>query len=877
MPLLQTKLHIPSTRPELVRRPRLLERLNEGLHRKLTLISAPAGFGKTTLVIEWLNGAGLPLTWLSLDKDDNDPVRFLTYLVAALRGIDAGIGQATQGLLGAPQVPAVDLAMTSLINGIAAVSQPFALVLDDYQHICTEWIHKAVEFLIVHQPSQMHVVLVTRTDPPLPLPRLRVRGQVTEIRAEDLRFATAETVAFLSQTLGVTLGAEVIDALESRTEGWIAGLQLASLALQGLPSMQEEATDAIAGFVAAFRGSHRHVIDYLADEVLAQQPGEIRRFLCQTAILDRLTAPLCDEVTGREDSQDLLRQLEQANLFLAPLDDRRQWFRYHALFADFLRTELDPETRTALHLKAAHWFAAQDLLPEAVKHALASGDVDYAAEVIALAAEEAFRTASIATLSGWLEALPDESVRARAELATYKGLVLFLSDRRDEAATYADAIDPVSLSEAPPSSRGRVYTLQAHVALCNNTPDTVVQLARRALDCLDDGDAVFRDLTLNVLGQALEFEGDVASAADVYRDAFMLRRKTRNQLGTMVVLTNLAFSLNELGRRREAVELCKQVVEERMPQPGRGFSLTEGAYLPWSLLSLEANELSLAHKQAARALPLCQQARVADGVRWAHFVLARVHLANGEVDEMSEVCREEGRLATQASRSMHAAWFAALEAQASLQQGDLAAAARWAEEAHLSPSDVPHRWSEFSYFVYVRLLVAQARLVEAQALLATMERYAVQGERQRSLITVYLLQALAFLALDDDPQALARVEAALRLSAPQDYRRAFLDEGPAILALLPGVRHVAPAFVDSLQPSGERSIRPPQGVLVEPLTDREAEILRLIAAGRSNPDIADSLYLSLNTVKWHAKNLYGKLGVSSRVEAITRAQELDLL
>jgi len=422
-----------------------------------------------------------------------------------------------------------------------------------------------------------------------------------------------------------------------------------------------------------------------------------------------------------------------------------------------------------------------------------------------------------------------------------------------------------------------MYSLQAHMALCNGTPDTVVQLARRALDCLDEGDAVFRDLTLNVLGQALEIKGDIASAADVYRDAFMLRRKTGDQLGTMVVLTNVAFALNELGRRREALELCQQVVEERTPQPGHRFSLTEGAYLPWSLLSLEANELGLAHKQALRALSLCRQTHISDGTRWAQFILARVHLATGEIDAMGEVCREERRLAIQANRNIYAARFAALEAQASLQQGDLAAAARWAEEAHLSPSDVPHPWNEFPYFVYARLLVAQARPAEAQTLLATMEHNAAQSERQRSLITVYLQQALAHRALGDDKQALARVEEALRLSAPQDYHRAFLDEGPALLALLPRVRHSAPAFVDSLQPSGERSIRPLQGAPVEPLTDREAEILRLIAAGRSNPEIAEVLYLSLNTVKWHAKNLYGKLGVSSRVEAITRAQELDLL
>jgi LuxR family maltose regulon positive regulatory protein len=803
-------------------------------------------------------------------------VRFLTYLIAALRGIDEDIGQVTQSLLGSPQVPAVDLAMTALINGIAAASEPFVLVLDDYHHIRVEWIHRAVEFLLAHQPPQLHLVLITRTDPPLPLPRLRVRGQVTEIRAGDLRFTENESAAFLSQALGGTLEAELVAALEARTEGWIAGLQLASLALRTPLSMRDRDTDAIRGFVAAFSGSHRHVIDYLADEVLAQQPAEIRRFLRQTAILDRFTASLCDVVTGRDDSETLLGRLEQANLFLISLDDRREWYRYHALFADFLRTELDPETRAALHLKTAHWFAAQDLLPEAVRHALASGDMDYAAHAIALAADEAFRTASITTLAGWLDALPDELVRANVELATYKGLVLFLTDRRAEAATYADAAEQGALADVPLSSRGRLYSLKAHIALCNDVLSATTQLSREALDCLSEGDAVFRDLTLNVLGQALEIEGDIAAAADVYREAFTLRHRAGNQLGTMVVLTNLAFALNELGRRREALELCQQVVEEKTPRTGRSFSLTEGAYLAWSLFSFEANELDLAREQASRALTLCQQAHVADGVQWAQFVLARVHLANGEIDAMRELCQQARRPAGQANQNIHGAWLAALEAQASLQQGDLAAAVHWAQVTGLTPNGVPRRWNEFLYFVYVRLLLAQDRPEEAENLLAAMEHSAQQGERRRNLISVYLLQTLVCKVLGRGEQALARVKDALRLAAPQDYRRAFLDEGPAVLELLSRVRHVAPAFVDSLQVSGDQGAHPAQGALVEPLTDREAEILQLIAAGRSNPEIAELLYLSLNTVKWHAKNLYAKLGVSSRVQAITRAQELEL-
>jgi len=857
----------------------LIERLTTGLRRKLTLISAPAGFGKTTLVTAWLNGAERTFAWLSLDEGDNDPVRFLRYLISALQQIDAGIGQAAQSLLGSPQLPAANLAMTTLINDLSTAPKPFVLVLDDYHHIRVEWIHEAVEFLITHQPPQLHLVLITRVDPPLPLPRLRVRGQVTEIRADDLRFTTIESAAFLNQTLGWTLDAQLVAALETRTEGWIAGLQLASLALQVPLSMQGQATDSIADFIAAFSGSHRHVIDYLADEVLVRQPDEIRSFLRQTAILNRLTAPLCDAVTGRDDSEALLKQLDQANLFLIPLDDRRQWYRYHALFADFLRAELDQETQSALHLKAARWLAAHDLLPEAVRHALDSGDMNQAAPIIALAADEAFRTAAFTTLSGWLDALPDQLVRSNSELGIYKGFLLTLTDRRDEVAAYADAAERSLPSDAPPHSHGRLLSLKAHLAQCDGAIGSSIQLSREALACLDDSDLFFRDLTLNILGQSLEMQGEIAAAADVYRDAFQSRSKSGNQLGTLVVLTNLVFALNELGERRQALEWCQQMVGGRANPAGHSFSLAEGAYLAWSLLSFEANELSLAREQALRAVVLCQQGHIIDGLLWAQYVLARVHLANGELDGMREVCREARRLATQVKR-LHGAWFAALEAQASLLEEDLATATSWAAAANLTPADVPHRWNEMQYFTYVRLLLAQNRPEEARTLLATLEGSAKQGERRRSLISIYLQQALVHQALGHEKQALARVEEALRLAAPQDYRRAFLDEGVSIMGMLPRVRHIAPAFVDSLQAAGGTSAPLAQGALtelVEPLTEREVEILRLIAAGRSNPEIAELLYLSLNTVKWHAKNLYGKLGVSNRVAAITRAQELDLL
>jgi LuxR family maltose regulon positive regulatory protein len=481
-PLLQTKLYIPPLRPEMVSRPRLTERLNAGLHRKLTLVSAPAGFGKTTLLSEWAASCGRPVVWLSLDKGDNDPACFWAYSIAALQTVRADMGETALAMLRSSQPPPIEAILTALINEMAERPEALALILDDYHVIEAEPIHDGLTFLLDHLPPQMHLVIASRADPPLPLSRLRGRSHLTELRTADLRFTPDEAASFLNQVMGLSPSAEDVAALEARTEGWIVGLQMAALSMRGREA------EHIAGFIATLTGSHRYILDYLTDEVLLRQPEDVQTFLLQTSILDRLTGPLCDAVTDQDNSQEMLEQLEAVNLFIVPLDDERRWYRYHHLFADFLRTELDEESQTALHLKAARWLAAHDLLPEAVKHALASEDMNEAARVIALAAEGVFRTASFMTLLGWLNALPDELVRANGELATYKGILLLLTRQYAEAATYADAAERSLPPDAPPLSHGRLQSLKAQLALCNDDFDSAIQLSKEALDWLGDGD-----------------------------------------------------------------------------------------------------------------------------------------------------------------------------------------------------------------------------------------------------------------------------------------------------------------------------------------------------------------------------------------------------
>ena len=506
VPLLATKLYAPPPRQNLVPRHRLTHRLEEGLNYgcKLTLISAPAGFGKTTVVTEWLSEKASPqapsspvidpnrVLWLSLDEEDNDPTQFVTYLIAALQKLDSAIGR---GISQSLPLPPPNALVTALVNDIAPIDQPFALVLDDYHLINAELVHQIVDILLEHEPPQMHVVMTTREDPPLPLSRLRVRSQLVEIRQDDLRFTAQEATDFLNQTMGLKLSTEAVTALETRTEGWVAGLQLAALSLKG------RNTGRVADFIQAFSGSHRYVIDYLVEEVVRQQPDSVRQFLQQTAILDRLSPTLCNAITGRDDSKKILEALEHANLFLIPLDDQRNWSRYHHLFAEFLRTEIAPQQQASLHQKAAQWFAANNLYREAIKHALASQDVDLASRFIIKAGDDALRSNKLITLQGWLNALPQEVVCENMELSILKGWTGWLLGDAELAADFAECAENNLPDNAPASIKGKLVSLKVCVAISQDI--TGMDVAKNALPLLEEADPFYTAMTLMVLAVML--------------------------------------------------------------------------------------------------------------------------------------------------------------------------------------------------------------------------------------------------------------------------------------------------------------------------------------------------------------------------------------
>ncbi len=951
-PLLTTKLYVPRPRPGLVARPRLTQRLEAGARagHRLTLVSAPAGFGKTTLVAEWLQAwdetgasplavradadrsgrrhpcatqrravaGGTPparVAWVSLDEGDNDPVRFFGYLIAALRTLGEDVGQATQSLLGGPHVPPVESLMTLLVNDVAAwlASLPahpgpgFVLVLDDYHLIRTPLIHDALTFLLAHQPPRMHLVIATRKDPPLPLPRLRVRDQMTEIRAADLRFTVEEATAFLNQALGTSLESELVAALEARTEGWIAGLQMASLSMQGSGHPDHDprqARERVADFVAAFSGSNRHVIDYLAEEVLSQQAEADRDFLRQVAVLDRLSAPLCDAVTGRDDSDAVLQRLERANLFLVPLDAERRWYRYHRLFADFLRTELDPQNASALHLKAAHWFEAQHLLPEAVAHVLASGDDEEAARIVTDACGQALVEGALTTLLGWLDALPDEVVRADPDLATMKAWGLSATGQVEAGMSYARSAEAALPADGDPIRRGRLLSLRCYAAETHE----VLELAQEALDLLGDADPPSRSITLFMLGDAQDAVGNVAEAIRAFRQALHLEQRYDNLLIAAVAAGHLAFSLNAQGRRREAVALCTEAIQRHVDARGNPLPLAGLLLVALGTLEYEANELAQARGHLEQGLTLGQQSATMRIVLCSLEALALLQCATGEMDQALATIQEAERLASQAGERLWHRTSEALKADLQLIQGNRVAAERWAAGLDVQAgalADEPRDTArKFEYPVRVRLLLAQARPEEALDLLARLERSAARGDRQRELITIHIQQALAAALLGRRTNALDYLDRAVRLAAPEGYVRAFLDEalwergfpdagfpgeGPALVHLLrqAAAQGVEPSYVGRLLAAfdGETGhgraardpILPDTLPLLEPLTEREMQVLRLMAADLSAPEIAEEFVIAVSTVRSHIKNIYGKLGAHSRYEAVERASALHLL
>ena len=882
--LIAPKLSIPRARPNCVVRSRLIERLDQGRERKLTLISAPAGFGKTTLIISWLQGlANLNrdaprIAWLSLEEEDNDPVRFLAYFVAAMQIIDSGVGQIAGALLKMPRVPDLNHVMTMIINDLVRLQGRSVLVLDDYHLINHSGLQAAVGFFLDHLPPPCHLVIMTREEPQLPLPRWRVQGAVMEIHLQDLRFNEEETALFLNQTMGLTLTTEAVRTLEDRTEGWAAGLQMAALSLPGR-LQTSESTDL---FLKIDR--HCYIIDYLAAEVLQQQPAEVRTFLRQTAILDRFNASLCDALTGRNDSQALLLQLERANLFLIPLDEKRQWYRYHHLFAAFLRSELTGPERLALHRTASQWFEDRDLASEAIKHALAAQDPLAAVRLIRHHAEKTLCHGGFATILGWVKALPEEILQTQRDMLVLKGWTLYRQGERTAAETYATLAIESRRAEDPPIWLALLLGFRSYLAINRSKPTEAMKYAQEALEILGETDSFYRIMALSYLGQAQRLTGNRHAAIQTLRQAMTVGQRLNNHLTVLEAMAFLTILLYQQGQLREALKLCEQTARHYLNEHGPLMPVAGVAYISLGILYYEINDLDRAHYHLTVGVTLCRQMEIGHSALLGQCMLAKLYYAWEEHEAMSGSLNAARQLATGFENRRRLRLVSVTTAELQLRQGQAAAAER-------SLADLPATAAERSVqenLVFVRLWLAREKLPAAQSLLQQMEQVALRQDRRGTLITIYLLQTLAHQALNRHAAAGDYLERAIHLAAPEGYSRIFLDENTAIAALLRQRQKVAPAFIAGLLESSSSGrtaqtagtggeMVPLSAPPADPLSKVQLMILRLVADGLSNREIAARLQITEGTTKWHLNRIFGNLNVSNRTQAVARARQLKLI
>lgn len=879
-PILVTKLYIPASRPNAVLRPRLLGRLNEGMHRNLTLVSAPAGFGKTTLVSEWARGCGRPTAWLSLDEGDNDPARFLTYLVAAVQTVAGTVGGGLMSALHSPQPPPPDALLTVLINEIALLAHTFALVLDDYHIIESQAVDQILTFLLNHLPPPMRLVIATREDPPLPLAQLRVRGQLTELRAAGLRFTPAEAAEFLNEGMGLNLSTEAIAALESRTEGWIAGLQLAAISLQG----HQDTPD----FIKSFTGSHRFVLDYLLEEVLQRQPPDIQHFLLRTSILDRLCGSLCDallpEGTDPRPSpavsgQATLEYLDHANLFITPLDNERRWYRYHHLFADLLRQRF---TRSAelsngekevveLHRRASGWFEEHGLEAEAFHHAVAAEDVPRATRLVEGQGMPLFFRGVVAPVLKWLDALPPTVLNTTPSLwVMYASALLFASQtsgvepklQAAEAALQGRGVD-----DKQHDLIGHIASIRATLAVSQHDVEGILTQSHRALAHLHPDNLPVRTATTWTLGYAHHLRGERAAASRAYAEALSISQRIGHAIITILATIGLGNMQEADTHLHQAAGRYREVLRWLGEPP---LPIGCEAHLGLARIVYEWNDLEAAQRHAEQALYLARQLEQTDRAVACQLFLARLHLTQRDISDAAAMVAQASQAVRQHRFVHREAEVVAAQVMMGLHQGNLAAAAHLAQTYDLPLSQG-------------RVYLAQGDPAAALALLepARLEAEAKGWADER--FRLMLLQALALHAQGESGQAAELLGEGLALAEAGGYLRTFVDEGEPMARLLTEAAAYGrmPDYIRRLlalfKSEAPYFPPPPPQSLPEPLSQRELEVLRLVAQGLSNHEISERLFLALSTVKGHNQLIFDKLQVRRRTEAVARARALGLL
>ncbi|HSL43459.1 MAG TPA: LuxR C-terminal-related transcriptional regulator [Anaerolineales bacterium] len=872
---LKTKFHIPAWRTGAVSRPRLIARLDAGLDegRKLTLVSAPAGYGKTTLAAEWIqtilsDRKPASVAWLSLEEGENDPARFLGYLISTLGSVDETLGQSTASLIVMPQLPPLPAILDELINDLAALETRIILFLDDYHIITNPKLHEAMEYFIEHAPASFHLVITTREDPPFALARRRARGQMTEVRAHDLRFTLQEAHQFFNKSMSLELGEEAIHALEARTEGWAVGLQLAALAMQNLPGQQD--------FLNDFSGSHRYVIDYLLDEVLKRQPPEIAEFLNKTATLKRFNAELCQAVTGNAASTAILSELERCNLFLIPLDNQRGWYRYHHLFANALCAARSPESEHEICARAARWFEAQGLLSEAIPYWLAVPDTKEVERLIANLAVDLIKNGELQTLLGWLDALPAQVVENNPDLLSYKALSLLMTGQLDQARDCVARANQDFDGQTKNTSYGRLLAMQAWFSSVSAETRTG-ELAQAALGHLDESDLFFRILALVALGDHYAWTANLAASTPVFKEAWELGKKLNHPFITLAAMVNLAFNLLDQGQLREAEVLCRSALAEYVDHRGKYLPIVGMIYSPLATICYEKGDFDEAQFFAETGSELCQRLfSSAIMGKDNEIVLARIAFQRGDAKQAFDTLQSTTDSARQSNMMLNVYKMLIVQVELHLAQGNL-------PEARIDLREldavVQSNLLKIKHVVEHLSAIYWSLANEPRKALEILDRLEQENREEgsvRRVIGVSITKALTYQQLSREEQALSEFEKAIRLAAPAGYRAPFFPRGKRqTRPLLQATRSVAPAFVDSiLEATGPASKS--SSPLPDPLSEQERRVLKLIVAGKSNQEIASELVISVGTAKWHVHNILQKLGVENRAQAIAYAHQLGI-
>ena len=908
LPLIETKLFLPTPRPGRVARQRLRQRLDTGLGAKLVLVSAPAGFGKTTLLVDWLASAAgarsdppLRGAWLALDPADNDPARFWRYVVGALRTALPGVGEDALALVQDQQPPAVEQALTMLVNELAAGEVDVVLVLDDYHVIEAATVHEGIAFLLAHLPARLHLVLATRSDPPLPLARLRARGDLVEVRAADLRFTTEEAASYLNEVMGLDLRTPEVQALEGRTEGWIAALQLAALSMAG--------REDVPGFIDGFAGDDRYVVDYLVEEVLQRLPADVQDFLLRTSVLDRMNGALCNALTGQATGRSTLEAMERDNLFVVPLDDRRHWYRYHHLFADVLRGRLldeHPDLVQELHTRAATWHEQQGDTAEAIRHAFLGEDVERAAELVETLVPALRRDRREATLRAWLEALPRHVVRARpvlgnalagARMSTgeFDGVAELLDETQRwlDSGAHRPATGTIEAAEEYERLPADLAVHRAGLALVRGDVEQTVAQARHALDQVGEEDHMTRGAAFALGGLAAWSTGDLDTAHASYAAClveFELIDHISDVLGCSITLGDIEVVQGRLHQAAHTYQAALDLADRHPTPVLRGRA---DMHVGLAARHREADDLPAAHRELARSRELGDHAGLPqDAYRW-RLVMAGVREAEGDVEAAIDLLDEAERLYA-GDFSPPVRPIPAVRARTWARHGFVDAARGWADQVDLSMDDHLSYLREYEHLTLAKVRAADearrgtsADLGPTLSFLDRLMDAATEGGRGGSVIDIQVTRALVLQRLGDERRALRALDEALALAEPEGYVRTFVDEGAPMAALLAAAERRAPtAYVTRLRTalapapgtaSTPRRAGPGERLPVDALSTREREVLRLLDTELNGPEIARELVVSLNTVRTHTKNLYMKLGVTSRRAAVQRGRDLDLL